>query len=63
MSRAQELKHKRMSLMLSQLDVAMILDVSRMTYSKWEQNPESMPLGKYEFLMEELDRLKELKEK
>ena len=53
----KNLKHKRESLKLSQQDVAILLGVSRITYIKYEQDPNSMPLGKYEQLMAEFIRL------
>lgn len=46
----------------SQDDVAALLDVSRITYIKWEQHPDMMPLGKYIKLINELERLKDIKE-
>ena len=51
-----------MRLGLTQQDVAVLLGVSRVTYIKWEQNLGTMPIGKYEQLMRELDRLETLKE-
>lgn len=56
----QNFKVVRESLGLSQQDVAVMLGVSRMTYIKWEQEPETMPLGKYIKLLKELERLNEL---
>ncbi len=53
----KNLKDKRESLKLSQQDVAILLGVSRITYIKYEQDPSSMPLGKYEQLMAEFIRL------
>ncbi len=53
----KNLKDKRESLRLSQQDVAILLGVSRVTYIKYEQDPDSMPLGKYEQLMAEFIRL------
>lgn len=53
----KNLKDKRESLKLSQQDVAILLSVSRITYIKYEQDPNSMPLGKYEQLMAEFIRL------
>jgi transcriptional regulator with XRE-family HTH domain len=53
----KNLKDKRESLKLSQQDVAILLGVSRITYIKYEQDPNSMPLGKYEQLMAEFIRL------
>ena len=55
------LMQTRMSLGLSQQDAAVILEVSRPTYVKWEQNINIMPIGKYEQLMKEFERLKQLK--
>lgn len=52
-----------MSLGLSQQDAAVILEVSRPTYVKWEQNINIMPIGKYEQLMKEFERIKQLKDK
>lgn len=56
------LEERRMRLGLTQQDVAVLLGVSRVTYIKWEQNLGTMPIGKYEQLMRELDRLETLKE-
>lgn len=53
----KNLKDKRESLKLSQQDVAILLGVSRITYIKYEQDPNSMPLGKYEQLTAEFIRL------
>lgn len=55
-------KELREELKLTQNDMAIYLDVSRITYMKWEQEPDSMPLGKYEQLVNELKRLKQIKE-
>lgn len=55
-------KELREELKLTQNDLAIYLDVSRITYIKWEQEPDSMPLGKYEQLVNELKRLKQIKE-
>ena len=48
---------------LTQLDVALHLGVSRLTYINWEQNTDKMSLGKYRKLLkyfkkchEQLDR-------
>lgn len=57
----KDLITKRMEVDLSQLDVAVILGVSRPTYVKWEQDPLTMPIGKYEEMMYAIDRLKVLK--
>lgn len=55
------LKELRDELKLSQQEVAVMLDVTRMTYSKWEKNPSNMPLGKILEANEKLNKLKELK--
>ena len=53
----------RVELGLTQLDVAILLGVSRVTYIKWEQQPLLMPIGKYEELMVAYDNIRELKGK
>lgn len=58
----KEFRTEREELGLSQQDVAMLLGVSRVTYIKYEEFPETMPLGKYERLVSEFARLRELKE-
>lgn len=55
-------KTLREELRLSQQDVAIMLNVTRQTYIKWEQSPDIMPLGKYVQLVRELERLKAIKE-
>lgn len=55
-------KQEREALHLTQQDAAILLDVSRITYIKWENDPGSMPLGKYEQLKAEFERLNNLKE-
>ena len=58
----KEFKQEREELNLTQQDTAILLDVSRVTYIKWEQEPETMPIGKYEQLIREFARLRNLKE-
>lgn len=58
----KEFRTERIELGLSQQDAAMLLGVSRVTYNKYEQEPETMPIGKYEKLVAEFARLRELKE-
>lgn len=53
---------ERKELNLTQQDAAMLIDVSRVTYIKYEEQPETMPIGKYEKLMNEFARLRSLKE-
>lgn len=52
----------REELGLTQLDMAVLLDVSRITYIRWEENPDIMPIGKYESMMNHFERLRKLKE-
>lgn len=58
----KQFKSEREELNLTQQDAAMLINVSRVTYIKWEQDPESMPIGKYEQLIREFARLRNLKE-
>lgn len=59
---SQQIKHDRMELGLSHQDAALLLGVSRPTYIKWEREPELMPIGQYNKLMQEFARLRNLKE-
>ena len=59
---SKEIKRQRKELRLTQQDAAVILSVSRVTYIKWESEPATMPIGKYEQLMTEFARLRELRE-
>lgn len=58
----KDFRSEREELLLSQQDAAALLGVSRVTYIKWENDPSTMPIGKYEQLREELARLRQLKE-
>jgi len=58
----KEFRTEREALNLSQQDAAVLIDVSRVTYSKYEDDPDTMPIGKYEQLMREFARLRKLKE-
>lgn len=58
----KNLAELRVELGLSQQDAAVLIGVSRITYIKWEQNPDTMPIGKYEQLLAEFKRLSELKD-
>jgi DNA-binding XRE family transcriptional regulator len=58
----KEFKHERDELNLTQQDAAVLLGVSRITYIKWETEPDTMPIGKYEQLMREFERLRNLRE-
>ena len=58
----KEFYKDREELGLTQQDAAMLLGVSRVTYIKWETDPDTMPIGRYERLVRELARLRELKE-
>ena len=59
---AKNLRDTRMQLGLTQQDAAVLIGVSRVTYIKWEQDLDTMPIGKYELLKREFDRLEELKD-
>lgn len=58
----KQFKEQREELNLTQQDAAMLVGVSRVTYIKWETEPNTMPIGKYEQLIREFNRLRELKE-
>lgn len=58
----KQFKAEREELNLTQQDAAMLLNVSRITYIKWESEPDTMPIGKFELLKSEFARLKSLKE-
>lgn len=58
----KQFKHDREELGLTQQDAAILLSVSRITYIKWETEPDTMPIGKYEQLMSEFERLRNLRE-
>lgn len=58
----KDFKTERIELGLTQQDAAILLDTSRITYIKWESEPDTMPIGKYEKLISEFARLRELKE-
>lgn len=58
----KDFKSERIELGLTQQDAAILVDVSRITYIKWETEPDTMPIGKYEQLLNEFKRLRELKE-
>lgn len=54
------LRETRDDLKLTQQEVAVFLGVSRVTYIKYEQNPDVMPLGLYMKLLEEFERLRKI---
>ena len=58
----KQFRDEREELNLTQQDSAMLLNVSRVTYIKWESEPDTMPIGKYEQLKREFARLRALKE-
>lgn len=58
----KDFKREREELNLTQQDAAILLGVSRITYIKWETEPNTMPIGRYEQLLAEFARLRELKE-
>ena len=57
----KQFKGEREELNLTQQDAAILLDVSRITYIKWEMYPETMPIGKFEILKREFARVRDLK--
>lgn len=65
-SLSKDLVKQRKDLKLTQEDVALALGVSRVTYNNWEQNISTMPVGRYEQVLELFENLrakrKELKE-
>ena len=58
----RDIKQEREALRLTQQDVAVMLGTSRVTYIKWEGNLDTMPLGKFNYLVTEFDRLNKLKQ-
>lgn len=50
------LKEKRKKLGYTQLDVSLAIGVARQTYNRWEQHQDSMPLGMYVAVVDELER-------
>lgn len=52
----------REELRMTQLDVAILLGVSRVTYIKWEDDPDTMPIGKYKELIHELEGFKKIRD-
>lgn len=58
----KDFKQEREELNLTQQDAGVLLGVSRTTYIKWETEPDTMPIGRYERLIREFERLRELKE-
>lgn len=57
----RDIKEQREELKMKQQDVAVFLGVSRTTYIKWEQDASLMPLGQYNKLMTEFERLRSIK--
>ncbi len=51
----------RRELDLGQQDAALLIGVSRVTYIKYESDPDCMPIGVYRHLISELKRLSELR--
>ena len=56
-----EFKKLRKELKVTQAEAAAMLDVSRVTYSKWELEPKTMPLGMLLKVNEKLNKLKEMR--
>lgn len=55
-------KEVRQELKLTQIDVAIMLKVSRVTYNKWEQDPLIMPFGKLIEVSNKLNKMKEVRD-
>lgn len=51
----------RQVLHITQAEMAVLLDVSRLTYIAWEKDIDKMPLGKYRQAWQHLSRLHDLK--
>lgn len=62
MAAQDNFRAQRKELGLTQQDVAVLLGISRVTYIKYEQEPDLMPLGQYKKLVTELERFRNLKE-
>lgn len=58
----KDFREERRELALTQQDAAILIGVSRITYIKYEDDPDSMPIGKYEKLKSEFNRIRLLKE-
>lgn len=58
----KDFRQRREELNLSQQDAAILLGVSRVMYNQYENQPDTMPLGRYEKLMSEFERLEQLTE-
>lgn len=58
----KDFREERRELGLTQQDAAILIGVSRVTYIKYEDDPDSMPIGKYERLKTEFARIRLLKE-
>lgn len=55
------LRDIRKDLKMTQLDVAIMLGISRVTYNKYEQDVNSMPMGSYRRIIEVFNKLYELR--
>lgn len=55
---SRDLVKQRKDLKLTQEDVALALGVSRVAYNNWEQNISTMPVGRYEQVLELFDTLR-----
>jgi len=61
MAKENDIRARRRSLRLTQQDMAVLLDITRVTYIKWEENPELIPVGKYNLLMDQFKKLEKLR--
>lgn len=55
----KDLVKQRKDLKLTQGDVALAIGVSRVAYSNWEQDINTMPVGRYEQVLSLFIRLRE----
>jgi DNA-binding XRE family transcriptional regulator len=52
-----DIKPIRDYLMITQAEVAVMIGVSRLTYIKWENNQDLMPIGKYKETIDNFSKL------
>lgn len=60
--KSKSLREQREELRITQQEVAVILGVTRVTYNKWENDTDKMPLGKYNHITAVFEQLRALKE-
>lgn len=62
MEEIKNLREEREDLKLTQQDVAIMLGVGRVSYLNWENEPETMPLGKYLTIIKKFEELRKLRD-